>query len=134
MLLQLNSVVQVLSLQADSGYCQGCSNTLSILGSNGTNGLRPILSNVTGGIYGAVIVNQWVPEAPMTVPRTAFGYVTTPRGKALAIGGYETNGQMLASSDEYNQSLGYWRPSTNAMQDARAQLQVSFAQALWLQC
>ena len=80
---------------------------------------------MTGGIYGAVIVNQWVPVAPMNVPRTAFAYVTTPRGKALGMGGYDTNGQMLDSSDEYNRTLGYWLPSTNGMQEARVQLEVS---------
>ena len=61
----------------------------------------------------------------MTVPRTAFAYVTTPRGKALAMGGYDTNGQMLNSSDEYNRTLEYWLPSTNAMQEARVELEVS---------
>lgn len=121
----LSYFLQVLDIDPADGYCQGCLNTLSILGSNGSNGLRPILANVTGGIYGAVIVNQWVPVAPMNVPRTAFAYVTTPRGKALAMGGYDTNGQMLNSSDEYNRTLGYWLPSTNAMQEARVQLQVS---------
>lgn len=121
------AAVQVLSISPQAGYRQGGLNTLSILGSNGTNGLRPILSNVSGGIYGAVIVNQWVPKAPMTVPRTAFGYVTTPRGKALAIGGYETNGEMLDNADEFNQTLQSWRPSTNAMQEARAQLEVSLS-------
>ena len=119
--------LQVLNISPEDGYCQGCSNTLSILGSNGSNGLRPILSNVSGGIYGAIIVNQWVPVAPMNVPRTAFAYVTTPRGKALAMGGYETSGQMLNTSDEFNRTLGYWMPSTNTMQSARVQLEVSAA-------
>ncbi len=119
------SALQVISLSPSDGYCQGCLNSLSILGSNGSNGLRPILSNVSGGIYGAVIVNQWIPIAPMTVPRTAFGYVTTPRGKAFAVGGYETDGQMLASADEYNRTVESWLPSTNLMQEARVELEVS---------
>lgn len=117
------TAIQVFTI-SPSTYNQSGANTFSVLGSTGSNGLRPILSNSSVSIYGAVIINQWAPTAPMTVPRTGFGYVTTPRGKALAVGGYGTNGEVLGSGDEYNISLGVWRPSDNEMDTPRAQLEV----------
>lgn len=60
----------------------------------------------------------------MSEPRTAFGYVTTPRGKAFATGGYGVDGQMLASADEYNLTLDSWLPSRNSMKEPKANVVV----------
>ena len=108
-----------------TSYCQGCNNTFSILGSTGSNGLRPLISQASGGIYAVVIVNQWVATNFMSSPRTAFAYLLTPLNTALAVGGVSTDGNVIATADEYNHTTNSWTATVNNLQDTRYLLSVS---------
>ena len=108
-----------------TSYCQGCNNTFSILGSTGSNGLRPLISQATGGIFAVVIVNQWVATDFMTSARTAFAYLPTPVDTALAVGGVSTGGNVIATADEYNHTTSSWTATANSLQNTRYLLSVS---------
>lgn len=118
--------VQVFSFEPGDSYCQGCTNTFSILGSTGSNGLRPIVQQASGGIYAGVIINQWLATGTMNQPRTSFAWVETPNGTALAVGGINSNAQITGTADEYNATTQTWSltknnlPSPVALSSVRA--------------
>lgn len=104
------------NLQPGSAYCQGCLNTFSILGSTGSNGLKPLVPQATGGIYAVVIVNQWVATGFMQVPRTNFGWAGTPVQTALAAGGISTNAQPVDTAEDFNRTTGTWNLTNGRLQ------------------